>query len=271
MEEFDPTSLYDREFRQRVTDALSDCPIVEVTGLLVHYGQGEFAQVGFMMPIWRLPETTFRVYPIHLQLPLSESTLQPRSIPSFFPIQIQCRISEPDRIGLLIEISDSVSDDERLNHLIKRYREPVTYLDERFGLFREDIVLDNYFDGSVIWKGEKISTSLTPNHDFPEDLGRRLKESANCLGKLIDNHEEWYSRVVDFADSELRHVANDFWLSDGDPEITPENFKSRIRLTSLMMCASGAFEFRFDDGDIFWGHEICVRGDLTNGPDHAEF
>jgi hypothetical protein len=42
-----------------------------------------------------------------------------------------------------------------------------------------------------------------------------------------------------------------------------------MKLESITVHPDGRFEFWFDDGDLFWGHSIAVRGSLAEGPTEA--
>ena len=53
-------------------------------------------------------------------------------------------------------------------------------------------------------------------------------------------------------------------------EITQEQFMERMELDAIQIYEDGAFEFWFNDGDLFWGHSIHVTGSLTNGPEEAQ-
>ena len=53
-------------------------------------------------------------------------------------------------------------------------------------------------------------------------------------------------------------------------EITAERFMARMELDAVQMRETGAFEFWFNDGDMFWGHAIHVTGSLENGPEEAQ-
>ena len=69
-------------------------------------------------------------------------------------------------------------------------------------------------------------------------------------------------------------MAND-WLQDSDDyeegqEITEEDFAGRIVLDSIGVSGNGNFNFWFSDDDMFWGHSVCVNGNIESGPQDAE-
>ena len=50
----------------------------------------------------------------------------------------------------------------------------------------------------------------------------------------------------------------------------PERFMERMELDAVQIYGDGAFEFWFNDGDLFWGHAIHVTGSLDQGPEMAQ-
>jgi hypothetical protein len=44
----------------------------------------------------------------------------------------------------------------------------------------------------------------------------------------------------------------------------------RISLESVTVSTDGAFEFLYQDGGLFDGHAIVVRGTLKDGPETAD-
>ena len=44
----------------------------------------------------------------------------------------------------------------------------------------------------------------------------------------------------------------------------------RMELDAIQIYEDGAFEFWFNDGDLFWGHSIHVTGSLKAGPEDAQ-
>ena len=91
---------------------------------------------------------------------------------------------------------------------------------------------------------------------------------------LMERQEEWDQRVRALAAEKLLSLAND-WAQepeeDREPEeITRDQFMERMELDAIQVYEDGAFEFWFNDGDLFWGHSIHVTGSLANGPEEAQ-
>ena len=62
---------------------------------------------------------------------------------------------------------------------------------------------------------------------------------------------------------------NDTWLEDGEAPLTADDFVARMHLTNITIYEGGAFEFWFNDTDLFGDHSISVSGDLQNGPKYS--
>jgi hypothetical protein len=63
----------------------------------------------------------------------------------------------------------------------------------------------------------------------------------------------------------LLPLKNDSWLGENERELTPADFKKKMKLQSINVAGDGSFEFWHDDGDLFWGHSIQIRGKLKDG------
>ena len=92
----------------------------------------------------------------------------------------------------------------------------------------------------------------------------------------MEGQEEWDRRVRSLAADKLLSLAND-WEADAAgseereaEEITREDFISRMELDAVQVYEDGAFDFWFNDGDLFWGHAIHVTGSLETGPEDAQ-
>ena len=80
----------------------------------------------------------------------------------------------------------------------------------------------------------------------------------------------WKRKVDEFAVAELLPLKNRSWLDDGEAELTPKQFKSRMKLMSVSVAEDGRFEFWHNDGDLFWGHSIQLCGTLKEGLNAAD-
>lgn len=85
------------------------------------------------------------------------------------------------------------------------------------------------------------------------------------------SQEYWSEAVRRRAVHDLLELKNSGWAEDGaETVLTEEQFTARMTVQSVAAYADGSFEFFFDDGGMFFGHTILVRGTLKAGVESAE-
>ena len=100
------------------------------------------------------------------------------------------------------------------------------------------------------------------------------EENEKCLANLENfcrDCERRDSEIRDYAAQELTYLANE-WRDDDhlDETITEEDFKRRLKISSIEMSADGYYTVWFDDDGMFAGHSIQVCGHDMGAPDYAE-
>ena len=78
----------------------------------------------------------------------------------------------------------------------------------------------------------------------------------------------WIDKIKKFAAEQLVELAND-WQEEGTPEITEKDFFERIELSSIVLEPGNEFMVYLYDDDMFFGHIICVYGNLDGTLDSA--
>jgi hypothetical protein len=153
-------------------------------------------------------------------------------------------------------------DDRDLAKIAASLQKPVVITHEILG----ELTLDRRFgsySGRFKWLKNDVNISLDcASPDKPEST----MEHALTL---LSNQSEWQSRVEDCALRELLDLKNASWREDGEPELAGKDFLARISLETIWISHDGSFTFWFNDGDLFWGHAIEVRGTLEVGPTSA--
>lgn len=155
-------------------------------------------------------------------------------------------------------------DDPELARMAEERKIPVVHKDPNFG----ELVLErayNWFKADVEW--EQSTAEVTAVID---ESGSPVAAIATARS-LWDQFKSWMERVKDFIVQELLPVKNDSWLDEdeGETPLTPRQFLDKLKLESITAHPDGSFEFWFDDGDLFLGHLIQVRGALSEGPTEA--
>jgi hypothetical protein len=156
------------------------------------------------------------------------------------------------------------SSDAELNARAAQLRRPVTVDHPFFGTFTLDRRL-NWYEVAFPWNSR--TTWLYLSRDGCEDE-RELFGTARSLWK---RQKRWDKRIRDYAAVEMLDLKNDAWWRDGERKPTPTAFKARMALDSIAVHPGGRFDFDFtyEDGGLFRGHVIAVRGTLAGGPAHA--
>ena len=179
---------------------------------------------------------------------------------------IQARVRqglEDDRF-LLVGMPSPVMDQE-LKAILDEQKKPVTFWESGLGTFTLNRSV-GWFELEADWLDQPVRL------EFDQDENR-----ADCLlhlHTLMDHQQEWDHRIRSFAADKLLELANQWAQEEGEEEspqeVTQEDFMSRMELDAVQVYEDGAFDFWFNDGDLFWGHSIHVTGSLESGPEGAQ-
>lgn len=211
---------------------------------------------------WRRTEEPLREDKLVLLVPLPEGKLWSIDLPQLSIWRMNVLLSK-DRDRAVVVAWEPAPGDATTEAVIRRLREPVVVRDEALG----DLTLDRvheWFVSQSTWNGDIVRVTVEPADDGSSESARAT--AAN----LWADQGSWTRRIEEFAVDELLDNAND-WVGNGETKHTREGFLSRLKLKTISLRPEGEFEFWYDDGDLFWGHTICVRGDVTNGPRWASF
>jgi hypothetical protein len=194
---------------------------------------------------------------VHAEVDRTEFEARMKSIAPYEVHELVVRTSESG-VEIMRILGRNDTDDE-LRSAADSLRQPHCLQDPDFGT----LVLDrsvNWFTATIPWQGQTVELYVEPDErgDFTSAF-----ETARAL---FHAQAIWTARFEDRAVVSLLTVKNESWLEDGDAPVTEREFRSRIRLASIKVSESGRFECDFEDGELFWGHAIVVRGTLSDGP-----
>lgn len=138
----------------------------------------------------------------------------------------------------------------------------VKFNDEKFGEFVLNKSVD-WFEGKITLNDKNVRVTLDK------------KENISTLYKIEENSDDFIDKASGYAAQKLLDLGNE-WYEDAWEEdegdfipLTIETFKEKISLDIIEVSDDGEFEFWYNDGDIFWGHVICVRGTIKDGFTYA--
>ena len=189
-----------------------------------------------------------------------------RSYAGIFREGVKYRIkglpSKRSRSFYPVEVLGTVRKMPFFDLLWKEYNRPVFMHSDLFGEMKLNKRYE-YFSARFDWLGTEIKVY------FNTDEGEDEKCLAN-LEQFCREAERRDKEVRDYAADELTYLAND-WRDDDhlDHEITEEEFRSRIKISSVEVSAEGDYDVWFDDDDMFAGHSVHVSGDALGAPDYA--
>lgn len=135
----------------------------------------------------------------------------------------------------------------------------------RFGDLSFDPAYD-WYEAQIDFDGQSIKLRLSA----PTEV-EAVPMLANAETMAADE-AGWLARLKDKAADDLLDISNE-WNEDQDDWTGPIDsaaFIARITLKSLVFHEDDLFQAYFDDGDLFWGHSILVRGSMAEGPKGAE-
>jgi hypothetical protein len=172
-------------------------------------------------------------------------------------------LSKDNTRAVVEEVLTIERPDQELLLFSDRLRQPVVISTEQFG----DLLLNrevDWFEGKIDWNGETVIINLEKGEDGGIDAAI---QTANVL---LSDQATWKRRIDEFAVTELLPLKNESWLDDGEVKLTAKDFKTRMELLSITVGDDGRFEFWHDDGELFCGHSIQIKGNLEDGPTDAD-
>lgn len=168
-----------------------------------------------------------------------------------------------DPQAMLEEVLGEEGLDVELTSLARELQQPVVYEDVALGSFELDRRV-NWFSGSVRWGTSSVGLNL-----MPDDRGQ-ISSSLEVARELWANQSVWTEKVRNFSASRLLDLKNESWLDADEAPLAASDFAGKVSIASVVIDADGTCEFWLDDGALFAGHSIVVRGSVSNGLVEAE-
>jgi hypothetical protein len=188
------------------------------------------------------------------------------ALPEYSVVRIRARVLPARYFGtrqaFLEKIFGPDDDDDALNALAAEFKKPVTFDDRILGTLTLDRTFD-WFTGEASWRGRQVPVYLKAKDPRP------FQKALSAAHSLWRTQAAWDRRVREFAVNELLPVKNESWLAEGESKMTARQFKEKMRLRSITVSPDGSFEFSHEDEELFWDHEILVRGRLAKGVTEA--
>ncbi|MGY4761627.1 DUF2262 domain-containing protein [Paenibacillus caseinilyticus] len=187
------------------------------------------------------------------ELSKAKDVLQANSL-----VRLRVRIGEKSL--MFIEVLDPSYQDKELNVVLEESFKPVFYHDEMLGQFELDKSID-LFEKEVQFDGERVELHFEWQSDE-----NPMKLALQTAYSLFGDQEGWNKRLKAYAADELLDLANDWLEQEDEPQyekITEEIFINSIKIWTISVYPEGRFTVYYSDGDLFWGHSICVNGNIS--------
>lgn len=233
-------------------------------------GQEKFWTMRFSVQPWRTKDGPIEKMELSVckpnltdaKLDASMKPIEPNTI-----VRLRVRL-ENNKDGLgrrqatLLKLVGKTEADTELNALLAEMQKPVTLDHPILGTFTLNREVD-WFEATVKWNSKKAKLYLARRQSTKD---QKLLEVAELVWK---KQGSWDKQARALAVKELLPLKNDLWLGDNEREFTPQRFKDRMKLESIVIDRKGDIEFTFADGNLFWGHVIQVGGNIKKGLRYA--
>lgn len=135
--------------------------------------------------------------------------------------------------------------------------------DEILGRLSKDARLPGALNGSFAYGGRQIPVLLIPEK-------KPLPQCLALAGAIVSEITQIDERAKNAATDGMLELYNENWREyaetdeDGEqvevsnPELTEEEFKSRLTLTNVSVYGDSSVSLSYDNDDLFWGHAIVL-------------
>jgi len=260
---------------RRLYEQLGERPIDELTGVVSASGvRGVQVQAEqqwtlvFTFEAWRVGPDAVQTNKLVVRRKVSDEELKAFQdrIDADTVIKIAARVANDNVFGspqaLMEEFIGNDTADTELHDYLAELQEPVTHSDVFFGQFTLDRSVGDY---STNCQWNDVPVELRLWIDDPDDLEATLKVAR----VLWDDSTAWDQRIRDCAAKDLLPLKSENWQEEDGSTVTREQFESRMTLESITVHADGSFDVCYNDGELFFGHEIVVYGSIGNGMSSA--
>jgi hypothetical protein len=222
----------------------------------------------FLQP-WRRGSGSVDERCLHVRTLVEKEELKPLR-DQFDPFQVvELRVEftdtdSPTPGASLLKVISCTADDQELAFRAAELGKPTIIHHQLFGDLTLNRAIDCFEATSVSW------CATNPNLSVCRDDASNPEAALETASALWAHQSEWDAQARACAIRDLLQLKNDNWLQESEDPLSSETFTDRMRLETIAVLPGGAFEFYYDDGDLFWGHTIVVRGTLENGATDAD-
>ncbi|HEX8876749.1 MAG TPA: DUF2262 domain-containing protein [Phycisphaerales bacterium] len=253
--------------RIAIEKRVAKAPIVTITGIIDASGSGGCRHQGDRMwrfvahlCAWRCEDGPVRTQRLRLERWVSEKGLEAatRRAPAWKMIRCRARLLDADPSteprALAIRMMPPGRPHADLDAVRDALQTPVHRRVPGIGRVTLDRRIDMW-TGRAKWAGGKVEVVLGGD---PKAYSTKTFELIQSVAATAAT---WDARLKRHAAKHLVKLKNEAWREDGVKPITSKLFAQRLKLQNWLTRADRSMEFSFDDGDLFFGHEIVVSVD----------
>lgn len=220
--------------------------------------------LGFHVNPWRLLDGPLNFTELRVTKPMPREQIDAAKagLAATSVVSLLIRDLEPTERGTHIarleEVAVFNTSDHEMEAAAAELRLPVALHTETLGMLRLDRRI-NIFEGEVTYLGRSVQLSIPAAQNSSEiDAG-----ALSVAIQLVANLPHVDRAATQFAASRLTQPKNDSWLEEDENDVSEREFQQRLVLTAIEAEAEGGISLFYDDGNLFFGHPIDVRGVVT--------
>jgi hypothetical protein len=254
---------------------LARMPIVEVIGVVAASGAGGLKlqgdsrwTFGFSLAAWRVAGEPVQKIPLYVRKQVTSKQMDALSeqIHPNTVIKIRARLAVENVYGSpqakLREVLGLDTSDADLQACLAELQKPVYHEDAFFGRF----TMDRTFDDRCFWSTDSrwLEQPMTLNLwllDGPLGLAKVIETARS----IWQDAERWDRQIRNCAEQELLPLKSENWQEEDGSIVTAEEFQRRMTLEAITLHDDGSFDVTFNDGNLFFGHQIVVDCSLEEG------
>jgi hypothetical protein len=113
-----------------------------------------------------------------------------------------------------------------------------------------------WYEFHVPFVGRDVAISF--RLDEAGNVGRGPEVAGQIAGRLDD----FIYKARQSICHQMLDLKNNTWRQDGEGPLSAEEFMARLTLQSVGIEADGSSQFFYEDGGLFWGHDVIVKRDV---------
>jgi hypothetical protein len=243
-----------------------------VIGLVDAFGSGagcignaEQWTLVFYLAAWKSQDGAVTQQRQRCEMPVEKSAVEHwmRQVRAYSQHTLHVQGETASGAVLVRSITPCQAADADLKRIADDLQIPVRLDTPEFGVLEREKCSDQ-FEGTALWNGSEINLLLRcADPESPQAV-------ISLAAGLFQAQQQWHRRISDFALSQLLPLKNEHWLGEDEAQCTAADFLSRMKLLTIEIDDAGDFTFWHEDGELFFGHAIEVRGNLVDGPTDAD-